>query len=108
MVPQLQPGTWYNLLMTAHNDAGSTDAEFVFATYTESGGTVPPLVSMNSEERRFYRHLGIVGPVACSAVIVLMVSLVVCLLYSRTCCRSRSRVIYETAGVLAAHILYCA
>ncbi|KAH8026833.1 hypothetical protein HPB51_025447 [Rhipicephalus microplus] len=67
MVPQLQPGTWYNLLMTAHNDAGSTDAEFVFATYTESGGTVPPLVSMNSEERRFYRHLGIVVPVACSA-----------------------------------------
>lgn len=98
MVPQLQPGTWYNLLMTAHNDAGSTDAEFVFATYTESGGTVPPLVSVNSEERRFYRHLGIVVPVACSAVIVLMVSLVVCLLYSRTCCRSRSRVIYETAG----------
>ncbi|XP_077560085.1 cell adhesion molecule Dscam1-like isoform X4 [Haemaphysalis longicornis] len=98
LVPQLSPGTWYNLLMTAHNDAGSTDAEFVFATYTESGGTVPPLVSVNSEERRFYRHLGIVVPVACSAVIVLMVSLVVCLLYSRTCCRARSRVIYETAG----------
>ncbi|KAK8776005.1 hypothetical protein V5799_030650, partial [Amblyomma americanum] len=98
MVPQLSPGTWYNLLMTAHNDAGSTDAEFVFATYTETGGTVPPLVSVNSEERRFYRHLGIVVPVACSAVIVLMVSLVVCLLYSRTCCRARSRVIYETAG----------
>ncbi|XP_050039355.1 cell adhesion molecule Dscam1-like isoform X1 [Dermacentor andersoni] len=98
MVPQLQPGTWYNLLMTAHNDAGSTDAEFVFATYTENGGTVPPLVSVNSEERRFYRHLGIVVPVACSAVIVLMVSLVLCLFYSRTCCRARSRVIYETAG----------
>ncbi|XP_042142402.1 Down syndrome cell adhesion molecule-like protein Dscam2 [Ixodes scapularis] len=99
LVPQLAPGTWYNLLMTAHNDAGSTDAEFVFATYTETGGTVPPMVSVNSEDRRFYRHLGIVVPVACSLVIVLMVALVVCLLYSRTCCRGRSRVIYETAGL---------
>ncbi|XP_064480158.1 cell adhesion molecule Dscam1-like [Ornithodoros turicata] len=98
LVPQLTPGTWYNLLMTAHNDAGSTDAQFDFATYTETGGTVPPMVSVNGEDRRFYRHLGIVVPVACSTVIVVMVCVVVGFLYSRTCCRGRSRIIYETTG----------
>ncbi|GIY21939.1 hypothetical protein CEXT_664151 [Caerostris extrusa] len=34
----LNPGTWYDLLMAAHNDADSTEAEYVFATLTASGG----------------------------------------------------------------------
>ncbi|GFX17463.1 down syndrome cell adhesion molecule-like protein Dscam2 [Trichonephila clavipes] len=33
----LNPGTWYDLLMAAHNDADSTEAEYVFATLTASG-----------------------------------------------------------------------
>ncbi|CAN7976539.1 unnamed protein product, partial [Ixodes persulcatus] len=28
----LTPATWYDLLVTAHNEAGSTEAEYVFAT----------------------------------------------------------------------------
>ena len=34
----LTPGTWYDLLMAAHNDADSTEAEYVFSTLTVSGG----------------------------------------------------------------------
>lgn len=39
VVTDLIPGTWYSLLMTARNDAGSTDAEYIFATLTLNGGT---------------------------------------------------------------------
>lgn len=34
----LAPGTWYTLLMSAHNDAGSTEVELSFATLTLAGG----------------------------------------------------------------------
>lgn len=34
----LTSGTWYDLLMAAHNDADSTEAEYVFSTLTVSGG----------------------------------------------------------------------
>ncbi|KAH7953422.1 hypothetical protein HPB49_008090 [Dermacentor silvarum] len=36
----LAPGTWYTLLMSAHNDAGSTEVELSFATLTLAGGMV--------------------------------------------------------------------
>ena len=39
LIPDLYSGTWYNLLIGAHSDAGSTEAEYLFATLTESGGT---------------------------------------------------------------------
>ena len=38
IITDLSPGTWYSLLMTARNDAGATDAEYVFATLTLTGG----------------------------------------------------------------------
>lgn len=37
-VMDLIPGTWYSLMMKARNDAGITEAEYVFATLTTSGG----------------------------------------------------------------------
>lgn len=38
LLSELLPGTWYNLMISAQNDAGSTDAEYVFATLTLFGG----------------------------------------------------------------------
>lgn len=38
MIQDLYPGTWYNLLIGAVSDAGSTEAEYLFATLTEAGG----------------------------------------------------------------------
>ncbi|XP_042142403.1 Down syndrome cell adhesion molecule homolog [Ixodes scapularis] len=38
VVTGLQSGSWYHLLVSASNDAGSTEAQFVFATLTLSGG----------------------------------------------------------------------
>lgn len=40
VVLDLSPATWYNLRVTAHNNAGSTVAEYEFATLTLTGGTV--------------------------------------------------------------------
>lgn len=37
-ITDLVPGSWYSLLMSARNDAGVTDAEYIFATLTLSGG----------------------------------------------------------------------
>ncbi|GIY91513.1 down syndrome cell adhesion molecule-like protein Dscam2 [Caerostris extrusa] len=39
-ITDLSPGSWYSLLITARNDAGSTDAEYKFATLTLSGGNL--------------------------------------------------------------------
>lgn len=38
VVLDLNPATWYNLRVTAHNNAGSTVAEYEFATLTLTGG----------------------------------------------------------------------
>ena len=39
VVLDLSPASWYNLRVTAHNRAGSTVAEYEFATHTLTGGT---------------------------------------------------------------------
>lgn len=38
MVLDLEPATWYNVRITAHNSAGFTVAEYEFATLTVTGG----------------------------------------------------------------------
>lgn len=38
VISDLSPGTWYTVLMTAHSEAGPTEAEYVFATLTSFGG----------------------------------------------------------------------
>lgn len=38
MVLDLEPASWYNLRVTAHNNAGFTVAEYEFATLTVTGG----------------------------------------------------------------------
>lgn len=42
IVGELQPASWYELLVTAHNEAGFTEEDYQFATLTPSGGTIPP------------------------------------------------------------------
>ncbi|XP_055318376.1 cell adhesion molecule Dscam2 isoform X1 [Sitodiplosis mosellana] len=48
VVLDLEPATWYNVRITAHNSAGFTVAEYEFATLTVTGGTLaPPLDSVH-------------------------------------------------------------
>ena len=39
VVLDLNPATWYNLRVTAHNNAGFSVAEYEFATLTVTGGS---------------------------------------------------------------------
>lgn len=38
VIPDLTPATWYAVRIAAHNDAGSSVQEFLFATKTRTGG----------------------------------------------------------------------
>ena len=42
----LNPATWYNLRVTAHNNAGFSVAEYEFATLTVTGGEFAKMVSV--------------------------------------------------------------
>ena len=42
----LNPATWYNLRVTAHNNAGFSVAEYEFATLTVTGGEFVKMVSV--------------------------------------------------------------
>ncbi|XP_055948991.1 cell adhesion molecule DSCAM-like isoform X3 [Argiope bruennichi] len=76
----LNPGTWYDLLMAAHNDADSTEAEYVFATLTASGATVPPLASTSSTSSGAFSILkdpAVFVPIVCAIVVVVVITVVV-------------------------------
>ncbi|XP_077561118.1 cell adhesion molecule Dscam1-like [Haemaphysalis longicornis] len=82
VIPDLTPATWYDLLVTAQNEAGATEAEYVFATLTLSGGTVPPpqwTQAIDSQRR----HIRVVIPIVCTLLAMLLVSAVVCYVFSR-------------------------
>merc|ERR1712215_423472 len=50
VVLDLNPATWYNLKVTAHNNAGSSIAEYKFATLTANGGVVADYVETELED----------------------------------------------------------
>ena len=49
VVLDLNPATWYNLRVTAHNNAGFSVAEYEFATLTVTGGESRDLMEKNKE-----------------------------------------------------------
>uniref|UniRef100_T1K8A2 Down syndrome cell adhesion molecule n=1 Tax=Tetranychus urticae TaxID=32264 RepID=T1K8A2_TETUR len=74
LVSNLQPATWYNLLIAAQSDAGSTEAEYFFATLTEQGETIAPMsVSSNPDEHRLRRYVQMVLPVTSVFISLLVV-----------------------------------
>nr|ASU04347.1 Dscam5 [Mesobuthus martensii] len=84
IITDLMPATWYVLLMTAHNDAGSTEAEFIFATLTITGATVPPLSSQH-DKNQFYQQLKIIIPVVCTTIVLVLIATITCVILMRRC-----------------------
>ncbi|XP_055948529.1 cell adhesion molecule Dscam2-like [Argiope bruennichi] len=82
-ITDLTPGAWYSLLMTARNDAGSTDAEYVFATLTLTGEYPPRPSEVSDVNGAFYRHLTITVPVVSSTIVLVAVLCVVCIITRR-------------------------
>ncbi|XP_054712315.1 LOW QUALITY PROTEIN: cell adhesion molecule Dscam2-like [Uloborus diversus] len=82
-ITDLSPGSWYTLLMTAKNDAGTTDAEYSFASLTLSGERPPHPSEMSDVNSSFYRHLTITVPVISSAIVLIVVLCAVCFITRR-------------------------
>ncbi|XP_049268775.1 Down syndrome cell adhesion molecule-like protein 1 homolog [Rhipicephalus sanguineus] len=71
VLSDLQSGSWYVLLMVAHNDAGSTTAQVNFATLTPDGDVPshkPHL--LDAKMASFYRHLTVTLPIGSSVLVL--------------------------------------
>ncbi|XP_068085516.1 cell adhesion molecule Dscam2 [Anabrus simplex] len=86
----LRPETWYQLRITAHNDAGSTRALFNVATTNMIGATIAPLDNLNtsSARARFYQDVYVMVPAVCAAILLLSAALLAYVaIHRRTCQR---------------------
>ncbi|XP_022258531.1 Down syndrome cell adhesion molecule-like protein Dscam2, partial [Limulus polyphemus] len=81
----LEPGTWYQLQVVATNEAGKTDAKYVF--YTLVTPEVPMQMKPNNRLSRnatpFYLDLTIIIPVAVSVCVIIIVLIALCLVIRR-------------------------
>ncbi|KAJ8873589.1 hypothetical protein PR048_024407 [Dryococelus australis] len=84
-VPDLTPATWYTLRVTAHNDAGSRQHEFVFATKTWTGEMVEPYVVpvLHEQQTDTGYHINVIVPVVSGAICTVAASFCACLLLHR-------------------------
>ncbi|XP_064480165.1 cell adhesion molecule Dscam1-like isoform X2 [Ornithodoros turicata] len=87
----LVPGSWYTLLMSAHNDAGSTEVELSFATLTLSGDMPSRRSDVLDPQVAFYRHLTVTLPIVSSALVLVVVLGVVCLVLRKRTYDTRQR-----------------
>ncbi|XP_050081286.1 cell adhesion molecule Dscam2 isoform X38 [Anopheles maculipalpis] len=89
VVLDLEPATWYNLRVTAHNNAGFTVAEYEFATLTMTGGTVAPSfgsVQPGTIYPPWIPHwidLNVMVPLIATVIVVAVGVLVICVAISR-------------------------
>uniref|UniRef100_T1IRM3 Down syndrome cell adhesion molecule-like protein Dscam2 n=1 Tax=Strigamia maritima TaxID=126957 RepID=T1IRM3_STRMM len=86
VIPDLELGMWFNLRVMAHNSAGSTMAEYEFATKTVTGGTVAPIASVDRSVAKvsFFYDIRVILPLtACLLVLFVVGSLL------SICCRRK-------------------
>ncbi|XP_050081291.1 cell adhesion molecule Dscam2 isoform X42 [Anopheles maculipalpis] len=88
VVLDLEPATWYNLRVTAHNNAGFTVAEYEFATLTMTGGTIAPtrdIPELTAEDtiRIILSNLNLVVPVVAALLVIIIAIIVICILRSK-------------------------
>ncbi|GFQ65190.1 down syndrome cell adhesion molecule-like protein Dscam2 [Trichonephila clavata] len=79
-ISSLSPSTWYQLQLTSHNEAGPTEAEYIFTTGAAVKGALPDAVLVSGEAVPFYLELEVVLPVSLSLVVVVAVLVLVCLI----------------------------
>ncbi|XP_077560152.1 cell adhesion molecule Dscam1-like isoform X2 [Haemaphysalis longicornis] len=79
----LVPGSWYTLLMSAHNDAGSTEVELSFATLTPAGDLPSRSYGLLDPQVAFYRHLTVTVPIVSAILVLVIVVGVVCVMLRR-------------------------
>ncbi|XP_024082581.1 Down syndrome cell adhesion molecule-like protein Dscam2 isoform X26 [Cimex lectularius] len=89
VVLDLDPASWYNLRVTAHNNAGFAVAEYEFATLTITGGTVsPPKRGVQDVHHYFpwipkWIDLNVVVPAGATIIVIFVGIIVICVALAR-------------------------
>ncbi|XP_028982374.1 Down syndrome cell adhesion molecule-like protein Dscam2 [Diachasma alloeum] len=113
VVLDLDPANWYQLRVTAHNNAGFAVAEYEFATLTVTGGTIAPAREIpdvnrggSSDEdpmKIFMANLNLVVPVVAALLVIIVAVIVICVLRGRGHGRSdKDDVVYQQTGAIGA------
>ncbi|GAB6032243.1 Down syndrome cell adhesion molecule-like protein 1 [Chamberlinius hualienensis] len=85
VIPHLKPANWYSLRMTAHNSAGSTIANYDFATLTVTGATISPDLQSDDAPNETMDDLMatlnfyVIIPISCTVIILLAIFAFACL-----------------------------
>ncbi|XP_047472746.1 Down syndrome cell adhesion molecule-like protein Dscam2 isoform X30 [Penaeus chinensis] len=87
-IMELTPATWYNLRISAHNNAGSSVAEYEVATLTLTGATLPPTVSDSRvtwlpDWWPKWLDLNVLVPVIATIVVIIVGIVVICVAVTR-------------------------
>ncbi|KAG7160229.1 Down syndrome cell adhesion molecule-like protein 2-like 4, partial [Homarus americanus] len=84
VIMELTPATWYNLRISAHNNAGSSVAEYDCATLTLTGGTIAPAREVPAFGGiPFYLNLNLIVPVVSAVVVIVLAIVIICYLRGR-------------------------
>ena len=81
-INDLLPGTWYDLLVIAKNEAGVTESSYLFATLTTSGATVSPL-SLNQSKSFLGGFIVLIPSISAIVILILVASFAVYLVFCR-------------------------
>lgn len=74
IIKELTPGTWHDLLISAKNEAGTTESEYRFATLTVTGSTIEPLSVYEPRSRAsLLEDPMILIPALCAIVVLVVV-----------------------------------
>ncbi|CAN7938658.1 unnamed protein product, partial [Ixodes hexagonus] len=76
----LSPGTWHDLLVIAHNDAGHTEADYQFATLTLHGATVAPPKVGGTRQASLLGDPALLVPLLCAVAVLVVGAAVASLL----------------------------
>ncbi|KAK8752922.1 hypothetical protein OTU49_008241, partial [Cherax quadricarinatus] len=86
VIMELTPATWYNLRISAHNNAGSSVAEYECATLTLTGGTIAPareVPAFGAGGLPLYLNLNLIVPVVSAVVVIVLAIVIICYLRGR-------------------------
>jgi hypothetical protein len=75
-IRELNAGTWYDLLVLVNNEAGTTEANYIFATLTTAGATIPPMLLSHQSLNNIRNGLDSVMlliPSLCAVIVLFLV-----------------------------------
>lgn len=88
LIRDLNPSSWHDLLILAKNEAGTTEANYMFATLTRNGATIAPMLLSDGHGGRT-SPLDTVMVIVPSMLIILVLSMVGFIVIYMIICKKR-------------------